>query len=58
MEDLGHSVEVREYEAGWSFLLQGDDAQQFREEWEMWKEIVGNDFRDFLSSNEYDTLFQ
>ena len=58
MEDLGYGVEVREYEAGWSFLLQGDDAQQFREEWEMWKEIVGNDFRDFLSSNEYDTLFQ
>lgn len=58
MEDLGYCVEVREYEAGWSFLLQGDDAQQFREEWEMWQEIVGNDFRDFLSSNEYDTLFQ
>ena len=58
MEDLGYGVEVREYEAGWSFFLQGDDAQRFREEWEMWQEIVGNDFRDFLSSNEYDTLFQ
>ena len=30
MKDLGWALEVHEYEAGWSFALQGDDAQRFR----------------------------
>ena len=32
MTDRGFAIEVEEYEAGWSFLLQGDDADHFREE--------------------------
>jgi hypothetical protein len=47
--DSGFGLSVTEYEAGWSFWLQGDDAQQFRDEWE---------FRHFLSTHDYDTLFQ
>ena len=58
MKDLGYGVEVREYEAGWSFFIQGDDAQQFREEWEKWEDLVSSDFRHFLSTHEYDTLFK
>jgi hypothetical protein len=56
--DSGYGLSVTEYEAGWSFWLQGDDAQQFRNEWEAWKEVRDNDFRSFLSHFDYDTLFQ
>ena len=58
MEDLGYGVEVREYEAGWSFFIQGDDAQQFRDEWDAYQLGVSNNFRHFLSTHEYDTLFK
>jgi|TARA_R110000822_G_scaffold256887_1_gene382581 hypothetical protein len=57
MEDLGYGVEVREYEAGWSFFLQGDDAQQFREEWKLAQEY-DIPFGHFLRDHEYITLFQ
>ena len=56
--DSGYGLSVTEYEAGWSFWLQGDDAQQFRDEWEAYQLGVGNDFRHFLSTHDYDTLFQ
>ena len=56
--DSGYGLSVTEYEAGWSFWLQGDDAQQFRIEWEAWQEVRDNDFRQFLLHFEYNTLFQ
>jgi len=58
MEDLGYCIVVKEYEAGWSFSLQGDDANQFRDEWDAYQLGVGNNFRHFLSTHDYDTLFQ
>ena len=64
MKDLGYGVEVREYKAGWtilesqSFFIQGDDAQQFRDEWDAYQLGVDNNFRHFLSTHEYDTLFK
>jgi len=56
--DSGFGLSVTEYEAGWSFWLQGDDAQQFRNEWEAYQLGVGNNFRHFLSTHDYDSLFQ
>ena len=58
MEDLGYCIVVKEYEAGWSFSLQGDDANLFRDEWDAYQLGVGNNFRHFLSTHDYDTLFQ
>ena len=58
MEDLGYGLKVVEHEGGWSFWAQGDDAQQFRDEWEAYQERVDNDFRHFLSTHEYDGLFK
>jgi hypothetical protein len=58
MEDLGYGIKVVEHEAGWSFWMQGDDAQQFRDEWEAYQERVDNDFRHFLSIYSYDGLFK
>ena len=58
MEDLGYGIVVKEYEAGWSFCLQGDDANLFRDEWDQWQEYRDNNFRQFLSEHNYDTLFQ
>ncbi len=57
MKDLGFAIEVNEYEAGWSFFLQGDDAQQFRDEWELAQEYE-IPFGTFLRDHEYNTLFQ
>ena len=57
MTDRGFAIEVEEYEAGWSFLLQGDDADHFREEWTQAKDY-GSSFGDFLRDHEYNTLFQ
>ena len=57
MNDRGFAIEVHEYEAGWSFLLQGDDAQQFRDEWELAQEY-DIPFGTFLRDHEYNTLFQ
>jgi hypothetical protein len=54
--DSGFGISVTEYEAGWSFWLQGDDAQQFRDEWEAYQLGVGNNFRHFLSTHDYDTV--
>ena len=34
MKDLGYGVQVTEVEAGWSFFLQGEDAEQFHEQWD------------------------
>ena len=57
MKDRGFAIEVYEYEAGWSFLLQGDDAQQFRDEWEVAQEY-DIPFGTFLRDHEFNTLFQ
>lgn len=57
MEDFGYCIVVKEYEAGWSFSLQGDDANQFRDDWEKAQDY-DIPFRTFLSYYEYDTLFQ
>ena len=58
LSDKGYGLQVTETEAGWSFWLQGDDAEQFREEWEQYQEYRDNNFRRFLSDYEYNTLFQ
>jgi len=58
MSDVGYGIKVVEHEAGWSFWMQGDDAQQFRDEWEAYQERADNDFRHFLSTHEDDGLFQ
>ena len=55
--DSGFGISVTEYEAGWSFFLQGDDAQRFREEWELAKEY-DIPFGHFLIDHEYTTLFK
>jgi len=56
--DVGYGLKVVEHEAGWSFWLQGDDAQQFRDEWEAYQKRADNDFRHFLSIYSYDGLFK
>jgi len=58
MKDLGYGVQVTEVEAGWSFFLQGEDAEQFHEQWDEYKEHRDNNFRRFLSDYEYSGLFQ
>lgn len=58
MNDDGvHGITVTETEAGWSFYMQGDDADNFRSAWELAKEY-GSSFGDFLYDHEYNTLFQ
>ena len=57
MNDRGFAIDVEEYEAGWSFLLQGDDADHFREEWKKSKDY-GSSFGEFLQDHEYNTLVQ
>lgn len=56
-DDGVHGITVSEYEAGWSFFLQGDDAEVFRCEWKVWQLKCSNNFAEFLNSHEYDTLF-
>ena len=58
MKDKGYGLQVTEIEAGWSFFLQGEDAEQFREQWQEYQEYRDNNFRRFLSDYEYNTLFQ
>lgn len=58
MKDEGYGLQVTEIEAGWSFWLQGEDAEQFREQWDEYQEYRDNNFRRFLSDYEYNTLFQ
>lgn len=57
IKDHGWALEVHEYEAGWSFALQGDDAQQFRDEWELAQKYEIS-FGTFLRDHEYNTLFE
>lgn len=57
LEDLGYGITVKEYESGWSFFLQGDDAQKFRDDWLIAQEYSSN-FKDFLNDHEYNTLFE
>jgi hypothetical protein len=52
MEDHGYAITVSHHESGWSFHLQGDDANQFRDEWEAYEGA----FAHFLSDFGYDTL--
>ena len=58
MKDEGYGLKVTEIEAGWSCWLQGEDAEQFREQWDSYQEYRDNNFRRFLSDYEYNTLFQ
>ena len=44
----GDTVEVKHYESGWSFFLQGDDAIQFLSEWETY---TGENFESFLQDH-------
>tara|TARA_R110000765_G_scaffold78121_2_gene153631 strand:- start:99 stop:290 length:192 start_codon:yes stop_codon:yes gene_type:complete len=53
LDDKGYGLEVKEYESGWSFWLQGDSADQFRAEWETWQEKRDNNFRKFLNHHEW-----
>jgi hypothetical protein len=57
MIDRGFAIEVSEFEAGWSFLLQGDDAYHFRNEWQL-ADSLGSSFGTFLRDHEYYQLFQ
>ena len=57
MKDDGYGITVSEYEANWSFFLQGDDATQFRTEWEA-ADLAGINFKSFLYNHEYTQLFQ
>ena len=56
MKDDGYGITVSEHEAGWSFFLQGDDADQFRNEWEA-ADLAGINFKSFLYNHEYTQLF-
>jgi hypothetical protein len=59
MDDQGiHGLTVKENEAGWSFYMDGDDADIFRHEWALWKLRTDDSFQDFLCAHEYNTLFQ
>lgn len=59
MEDNGvHGITVTEKEAGWSFYLDGDAADLFREELRQWEKLVGDSFEMFLYAHDYNTLFQ
>ena len=57
MEDLGYAIIVEEHEAGWKFYLEGDAANQFRDEWEQAQEY-DHSFGQFLWDHEYTQLFQ
>ena len=57
LDDLGYGITVKHYESGWSFFLQGDDAQKFRDDW-LIARAYGSNFKDFLNDHEYNTLFQ
>lgn len=59
MEDDGvHGITVKEKEAGWSFFLQGDDAEVFRCEWKVWQIKISDSFEEFLYAHDYNLLFQ
>ena len=55
MEDVGYGIKVTEHESGWSFWLQGDDAQLFRDDWKD-AEDVGVNFRHFLRYYDYTAM--
>jgi hypothetical protein len=58
IQDNGvHGITVTETEAGWSFYMQGDDADNFRSEWEL-AQGYGSSFGEFLYDHEYNTLFE
>lgn len=57
MDDQGvHGITVKQYESGWSFFLQGDDAEIFRCEWKLWNLRTAESFEDFLYAQDYNTL--
>lgn len=58
MDDDGvHGITVKQHESGWSFFLDGDDAEIFRCEWKLWELRTGESFEDFLYAHDYNTLF-
>ena len=41
MDDDGvHGITVKQHESGWSFFMQGDDAEIFRCEWKVYGNCV------------------
>ena len=59
MQDDGvYGITVKQYESGWSFFLDGDDAEIFRHQWELWKLKISDSFEEFLYDHEYNTLLQ
>tara|TARA_Y100000114_G_scaffold77515_1_gene71272 strand:- start:207 stop:458 length:252 start_codon:yes stop_codon:yes gene_type:complete len=57
MEDNGvYGITVKQHESGWSFFMQGDDAEIFRCEWKLWQLRTGESFENFLYAHEYNTL--
>ena len=57
MDDDGvHGITVKQYESGWSFFLQGDDAEIFRCEWKVWQLRTGESFEDFLPDRDWETV--
>ena len=51
-----YGITVNQYESGWSFFLDGDDAEYFRESWKAAKDC-GSSFGEFLDDHEWSTLF-
>ena len=57
MDDQGvYGITVRQHESGWSFFLQGDGADIFRCEWNLWNLRTAESFEDFLYAQDYNTL--
>jgi|TARA_E500000318_G_scaffold52402_1_gene48885 hypothetical protein len=52
-------ITVKQHESGWSFFLQGEAAQDFCREWEIFKlTTCGLSFEDFLYENDYNLWLQ
>ena len=52
-------ITVKQHESGWSFFLQGETAQDFCREWEIFKlTTCGLSFEDFLYENDYNLWLQ
>lgn len=58
LKDEGYGLSVAENETNLSFWLQGEEAQQFRDELNDWQQAGDDDLSSFLSIFGYDVLFQ
>ena len=58
LKDEVFGLSVTDQDTNLSFWLQGDDANQFRNEWNEWQQAGDDDLSSFLSIFGYDVLFQ